>query len=46
MKLVYVQGVPKIMVVRKGFYFFDLGGLFLGKKNSKNFRNKKNIRLF
>ena len=42
-----LQGVPKKMVIRKGFKFLTLGGVFLGvKNNSKNFRNKKNIGLF
>ena len=41
-----LQGVPKKMVIRKGFEFLTLEGVFLGvKKNSKNFGNKKNIRL-
>ena len=44
---VNLQGVPKKMVIRKGFEFLTLGGVFLGvKNNSKNFGNKKNIRLF
>ena len=35
------------MVIRKGFEFLTLGGVFLGvKNNSKNIGNKKNIRLF
>ena len=39
-----LQGVPKKMVIRKGFEFLTLGGVFLGvKNNSKNFGNKKNI---
>ena len=42
-----LQGVPKKMVIWKGFEFLTLGGVFLGvKNNSKNFGNKKNIRLF
>ena len=37
-----LQGVPKKMVIRKGFEFLTLGGVFLGvKNNSKNFGNKK-----
>ena len=37
-------GCPKKMVIRKGFEFLTLGGVFLGvKNNSKNFGNKKNI---
>ena len=44
---VFLQGVPKKMVIRKGFEFLTLGGVFLGvKNNSKNFGNKKNITLF
>ena len=39
---VNLQGVPKKMVIRKGFEFLTLGGVFLGvKNNSKNFGNKK-----
>ena len=35
-------GCPKKMVIRKGFEFLTLGGVFLGvKNNSKNFGNKK-----
>ena len=35
------------MVIRKGFEFLTLEGLFLGvKNNSKNSGNKKNTRLF
>ena len=43
---VNLQGVPKKMVIRKGFEFLTLGGVFLGvKNNSKNFGNKKKLRL-
>ena len=39
---VFLQGVPKKMVIWKGFEFLTLGGVFLGvKNNSKNFGNKK-----
>ena len=35
------------MVIRNGFEFLTLGGVFLGvENNSKNFGNKKNIMLF
>ena len=45
--LVILQGVPKKMVIQKGFEFLTLGGVFLGvKKDSKNFGNKKNTGLF
>ena len=37
---------PKLTVVKPIFEFLTLGGVFLGvKNNSKNFGNKKNIRL-
>ena len=40
-KLLNLQGVPKKMVIWKGFEFWTLGGVFLGvKNNSKNFGNK------
>ena len=42
-----LQGVPKKMLLLSSFEFLTLGGVFLGvKNNSKNFGNKKNIRLF
>ena len=42
-----LQGVPKKMWFKPIFEFLTLGGVFLGvKNNSKNFKNKKNIRLF
>ena len=35
---IYLQGVPKKMVILSGFEFLTLGGVFLGvKNNSKNF---------
>ena len=41
-KITIIQGVPKKMVIRKGFELLTLGGVFLGvKNNSKNFGNKK-----
>ena len=44
---VYLQGVPKKMVILSGFEFLTLGGVFLGvKNNSKNSGTKKDIRLF
>jgi hypothetical protein len=44
--MVKLQGVPKRMLLLSGFEFLTLGGVFLGvKNNSKNFGNKKNIRL-
>ena len=44
---VFLQGVPKKMVIWKGFEFLTLGGVFLGVKNySKNFGNKKDKGLF
>ena len=43
----YLQGVPKKIRFKPIFEFLTLGGVFLGvKNNSKNFGNKKNIRLF
>ena len=40
-------GCPKKNGDSERFWVFDLGGVFLGvKNNSKNFGNKKNIRLF
>ena len=39
--LLYLQGVPKKMVILSGFEFLTLGGVFTGvKNNSKNFGNK------
>ena len=44
---VNLQGVPKKMVIWKGFEFLTLGGVFLEvKNNSKNFGNKKDIGLY
>ena len=41
-----LQGVPKKMWFKPIFEFLTLGGVFLWvKNNSKNFGNKKNIRL-
>ena len=41
-----LQGVPKKMWSKLIFEFFTMGRVFLGvKNNSKNFGNKKNIRL-
>ena len=41
-----IQGVPKKIILKLIFEFLSLGGVFLGvKHNSKNFGNKKNIRL-
>ena len=41
-----LQGVPKKMVIQKGFEFLTLRRVFLGvKNNSKNSGNKKIIRL-
>ena len=31
-----LQGVPKKMVIRKGFEFLTLGGVFLGVKTKKH----------
>ena len=43
---ILIQGVPKKVSVKPIFEFETLGGVFLGvKNNSKNFGNKKNIRL-
>ena len=40
-------GCPKKIGLLSSFEFLGLGGVFLGvKNNSKNFGNKKNIRLF
>ena len=40
--LVILQGVPKKMVIQKGFEFLTLGGVFLGvKNNSKSSGTKK-----
>ena len=41
-----LQGVPKKMWFKPIFEFSTMGRVFLGvKNNSKNFGNKKNIRL-
>ena len=41
-----LQGVPKKVIFKLIFAFLSLGGVFLGvKNNSKNFGNKKNVRL-
>ena len=41
-----IQGVPKKMSVKPNLEFLTLGRVFLGvKNNSKNFGNKKIIRL-
>ena len=38
----YVQGVPKRMLLLSGFEFLTFGGVFLGVKNNpKNFGNQK-----
>ena len=35
---ILLQGVPKKLVIRKGFKFLTLGAVFLGvENNSKNF---------
>ena len=42
LELIYLQGIPKKMVIMSGFEFLTLGGVFLGvKNNSTNFGNKK-----
>ena len=47
LELIYLQGIPKKMVILSGFEFLTLGGVFLGvKNNSKNSGTKKDIRLF
>ena len=43
----YLQGVQKKMWFKPILGFLTLGGVFIGvENNSKNFENKKNIRLF